>query len=46
MKRILLKVLKYSSSLAVFTAILSANTACTWYVYQPEVPKAVKQLKK
>lgn len=33
---------KYIGSLAIFTAFLSAKSACIWYNHQPEMPKNLK----
>ena len=46
MRNIILKTLKKSSYLAMFVAVLSANTTCTWIVHQPSMPKDLKKLKK
>ena len=46
MKKGILKVLKKSSYLAMFVAVMSANTTCTWIVHQPSMPKDLKKLKK
>ena len=46
MGNIILKTLKKSSYLAMFVAVLSANTTCTWIVHQPSMPKDLKKLKK
>ena len=39
MRNIILKTLKKSSYLAMFVAVLSANTTCTWIVHQQSMPK-------
>ncbi|CEN76368.1 Autoinducer prepeptide [[Clostridium] sordellii] len=46
MKKYLLKLVKYAGNIAIFTVLLSANTTCSWFIHQPEVPKAVKDLKR
>lgn len=46
MKNIILKALKKSSYLAMFVAVMSANTTCTWIVHQPIMPKELGRLKK
>ncbi|MGL6106297.1 cyclic lactone autoinducer peptide [Romboutsia sp.] len=46
MKKYLLKIMKYSGSLAVGIALLSNNTTCMWHIHQPKVPNSVKSLKK
>ena len=46
MKEGILKVLKKSSYLAMFVAVMSANTTCTWIVHQPSMPNDLKKLKK
>ena len=46
MRNIILKTLKKSSYLAMFVAVLSANTTCTWIVHQPSMPKDLKKVKK
>lgn len=45
MKKYLLKIMKYSGSLAVAIALLSTNSTCVWQIHQPKVPNAVKNLK-
>ena len=45
MKKYLLKIIKYSGSLAVAMAVFSQNTTCIGYIHQPKVPNAVKNLK-
>lgn len=46
MKKFILKALKHASTLAVFTAVLSSNTTCTWIIHQPEVPAQLNKFKK
>lgn len=46
MRNYLLKIMKYSGSLAVAIALISNNTTCMWHIHQPRVPKSVKDLKK
>lgn len=46
MRKFVLKALKKSSYLAMFVAIMSANTTCTWLVHQPSIPNELKKLKK
>lgn len=46
MKKYLLKFMKYTGNLAAFTALVSINTTCNWFIHQPEVPNSVKSLKK
>lgn len=46
MKKFILKSLKKSSYLAMFVAVMSANTTCTWIVHQPSIPGELKKLKK
>ncbi|EMJ4245496.1 cyclic lactone autoinducer peptide [Clostridioides difficile] len=46
MKKYLLKIIKYSGSLAVAMAVFSQNTTCLGYIHQPKVPNSVKNLKK
>lgn len=46
MKKYLLKIMKFSGSLAVAVALLSTNTTCMWHIHQPKVPNSVKNLKK
>lgn len=46
MKKYLLKIMKYSGSLAVAMALLSQNTTCIGLIHQPKVPKSVSNLKK
>ncbi|MBC8632564.1 cyclic lactone autoinducer peptide [[Eubacterium] tenue] len=45
MRKYILKIMKYSGSLAVAIAFLSSNTTCTWHIHQPKVPNSVKNLK-
>lgn len=45
MKKYLLKIIKYSGTLAVSMALFSQNTTCMGYIHQPKVPDAVKNLK-
>ena len=45
MKKYLLKIMRYSGSVAVAIALLSTNTTCVWHIHQPKVPKSVKNLK-
>lgn len=45
MKKYLLKLMKYTGNIAVFAALVSVNTTCNWFIHQPEVPQAVKNLK-
>lgn len=40
---------KYGSmiaALALAVTTISANSACTWITYQPELPEVVKKLRK
>ncbi|MCC0655683.1 cyclic lactone autoinducer peptide [Clostridioides sp. ES-S-0123-01] len=46
MKKFIVKIIKCASSLALSTAILSANSTCPWIIHQPKVPKEIKNLKK
>lgn len=46
MKKYLLKIMKYSGSLAVAMALFSQNTTCMGYIHQPKVPNSVKNFKK
>ena len=39
-------VLKSVSNLAVKAASQNVNAACVWWLYQPEVPKTAKKLRK
>ena len=45
MRNIILKTLKKSSYLAMFVAVLSANTTCTWIVHQPSMEQAKYDLR-
>ena len=45
MKKYLLKIMKYSGTLAVAMALFSQNTTCIGYIHQPKVPSSVKNLK-
>lgn len=46
MKKYALTFMKYASKIAVLTVVLSANTACNWFAYQPEVPEELSNFKK
>ncbi|RDY22948.1 cyclic lactone autoinducer peptide [Romboutsia maritimum] len=46
MKKCALKIAKKMGSLAVLTTAVSANTACTWFNHQPEMPKDIKKFKR
>ncbi|WP_081580839.1 cyclic lactone autoinducer peptide [Peptoanaerobacter stomatis] len=46
LKYIFRKILICISFLALLTAYYSANTACTYLVYQEELPSEVKKLRK
>ncbi|MGX9755668.1 cyclic lactone autoinducer peptide [Clostridioides difficile] len=46
MKMFIVKIMKCAGSLALSTAILSANSTCPWIIHQPKVPKEIKSLKK
>lgn len=37
---------KLIKKIAVKIAVIGANTTCSWFTYQPRVPKAVEKLKK
>lgn len=39
-------ILKGVSNLAMKVASENVNTACVWWLYQPEVPEAAKKLRK
>lgn len=45
MKKYLLRIMKYSGSLAVAMALFSQNSTCVGYIHQPKVPESVKNLK-
>ncbi|MGL5713564.1 MAG: cyclic lactone autoinducer peptide [Paraclostridium sp.] len=45
MKKYLLRIMKYSGSLAVAMALFSQNTTCIGLIHQPKIPKSVKNLK-
>lgn len=45
MRNYLLKIMKYSGSLAVAIALLSINTTCMWHIHQPKIPESIKNLK-
>ena len=46
MKKIGFKLLKKLSMLSFGIAVLSANSASTWFIHQPKEPKELDQLKK
>lgn len=46
MKKFIVRFMKFASSLALSTAILSANSTCPWIIHQPKVPKEISNLKK
>ena len=46
MKKIGFKLLKKLSMLSFGIAVLSANSASTWFIHQPKEPKELEQLKK
>ncbi|HGS9611542.1 TPA: cyclic lactone autoinducer peptide [Clostridioides difficile] len=46
MKKFIVIFMKFASSLALSTAILSANSTCPWIIHQPKVPKEISNLKK
>ena len=46
MKKLILKLLKNMSALSFAIAVLSANSASTWFIHQPKEPKELEQLKK
>ena len=46
MKKIGFKLIKKLSILIFGIAVLSANSASTWFIHQPKEPKELEQLKK
>lgn len=46
MKKSVLKLLKSMSAMSLGVAVLSANTASSWIIHQPKVPKGLEKLKK
>lgn len=46
MKKIALKLLKNMSALSLGIALLSSNSASSWFVYQAKEPQALQKLKK
>ena len=38
--------LKGISKAAKKSSLVSANTACVWWAYQPKMPKSVKKMRK
>ncbi len=46
MKKTLLQLLKGISVMSFGVAVLSANSASSWLVHQPEMPKALNKLKR
>lgn len=45
MKKYLLKMMRYSGSLAVAMALFSQNSTCIGFIHQAKVPNSVKKLK-
>ncbi len=43
MKRIYTAMLSSVFSVTLFAALLSFQTSCWWYHYQPELPKALRK---
>lgn len=43
---ILSKMMKFSAPLALALAILSANSACYYFTYQPEVPSSLDRYRR
>ncbi|KPI49247.1 autoinducer [Clostridioides difficile] len=46
MKKCIVKFMQFASSLALSTAVLSANSTCPWIIHQPKVPEEISNLKK
>ncbi|GAA0106746.1 hypothetical protein UT300013_33710 [Paraclostridium sordellii] len=46
MKKLGLKLLKNMSALSLGIAVISANSASMWAIYQPEEPRELDKLKK
>lgn len=46
MKRTKRFICKVVANIAKSIAVLNANSTCVYYAYQPELPEAVKKLRK
>lgn len=46
MKKLIALSAKCVAAVAFLTTIVSVNSACTYYVHQPEVPEEAMKLKK
>ena len=46
LKKLILKCRYLLASLALLSAISSANQACSWFTYQSELPDSVRKLRK